>query len=192
MCCALRLCFTFKSSLLAGSHQPRSSIQVLVTLWTVAWNSFAILSGHPAGNYTMADLWSHWGSSPQSSGLWATQLPTRHGVPWGRGRYGLLFGLSASLVFKEDTILLDKQGPPWAIFLSSPTPCQGQGLIQTGRIGGSASCIHAAAAAAKSLQSCPTLCGHIDCSPSGSPVLRILQARTLEWVAIAFSPVYMG
>ena len=45
----------------------------------------------------------------------------------------------------------------------------------------------AAAAAAKSLQSCPTLCNPIDGSPSGSPVPGILQARTLEWVAISFS-----
>ena len=45
----------------------------------------------------------------------------------------------------------------------------------------------AAAAAAKSLQLCPTLCDPIDGSPPGSPIPRILQARTLEWVAIAFS-----
>ena len=45
----------------------------------------------------------------------------------------------------------------------------------------------AAAAAAKSLQSCPTLCDPIDGSPAGSPVPGILQARTLEWVAISFS-----
>ena len=44
-----------------------------------------------------------------------------------------------------------------------------------------------AAAAARSLQSCPTLCDPIDGSPPGSPVPGILQARTLEWVAIAFS-----
>ena len=43
------------------------------------------------------------------------------------------------------------------------------------------------AAAAKSLQSCPTLCNPIDSSPAGSPVPGILQARTLEWVAISFS-----
>ena len=42
-------------------------------------------------------------------------------------------------------------------------------------------------AAAKSLQSCPTLCDPIDASPPGSPVPGILQARTLEWVAISFS-----
>ena len=43
------------------------------------------------------------------------------------------------------------------------------------------------AAAAKSLQSCPTLWDPIDSSPSGSTVSGILQARTLEWVAISFS-----
>ena len=43
------------------------------------------------------------------------------------------------------------------------------------------------AAAANSLQSCPTLCNPIDGSPPGSPVPGILQARMLEWVAISFS-----
>ena len=43
------------------------------------------------------------------------------------------------------------------------------------------------AAAAKSLQSCPTLCDPIDSSPPGSPIPGILQARVLEWGAIAFS-----
>ena len=46
---------------------------------------------------------------------------------------------------------------------------------------------HPAAAAAKSLQSCPTLCDPIDSSPLGSSVPGILQARILEWVAISFS-----
>ena len=48
----------------------------------------------------------------------------------------------------------------------------------------------AAAVAAKSLQSCPTLCNPIDGSPPGSPVPGILQARTLEWVAISFSKMH--
>ena len=43
------------------------------------------------------------------------------------------------------------------------------------------------AAAAKSLQSCPTLCNPIGGTPPGSPIPGILQAQTLEWVAIAFS-----
>ena len=46
------------------------------------------------------------------------------------------------------------------------------------------------AAAAKSLQSCPTLCNPKDSSPPGSPVPGILQARTLEWVAISFSSAW--
>ena len=50
----------------------------------------------------------------------------------------------------------------------------------------------AAAAAAKSLQSCPTLCDPIDSSPPGSPVPGILQVRTLEWVAISFSNAWKG
>ena len=45
----------------------------------------------------------------------------------------------------------------------------------------------AAAAAAKSLQSCPTLCDPTDGGPPGSPVPGILQARTLEWFVISFS-----
>jgi len=51
----------------------------------------------------------------------------------------------------------------------------------------SATWVGRTAAAAKSLQSCPTLCDPIDGSPPGSPVPGILQARTLEWVAISFS-----
>ena len=47
--------------------------------------------------------------------------------------------------------------------------------------------VAAAAAAAKSVQSCPTLCDPIDGSPPGSAIPGILQARTLEWVAISFS-----
>ena len=52
---------------------------------------------------------------------------------------------------------------------------------------GSPICNNAASAAAKSLQSCPTLCDPKDGSPPGSPIPGILQARTLEWGAISFS-----
>ena len=48
---------------------------------------------------------------------------------------------------------------------------------------------YAAAAAAKSRQSCPTLCDSIDGSPPRSPIPGILQARILEWVAISFSNI---
>ena len=52
--------------------------------------------------------------------------------------------------------------------------------------------VAAAAAAAKLLQSCLTLCDPIDGSPPGSPVPGILQARTLEWIAISFSSAWKG
>ena len=52
-----------------------------------------------------------------------------------------------------------------------------------------AAVVAAAAAAAKSLQSCPTLCDPKDGNPPGSPVSGILQARTLQWVAIP-SPLH--
>ena len=58
--------------------------------------------------------------------------------------------------------------------------CCSPGTITTLLIG-------SAADAAKSIQSCPTLCDPIDGSPPGSTIPGILQARTLEWVAISFS-----
>ena len=70
--------------------------------------------------------------------------------------------------------MLGTQGPERES--SECTVCRGLFLI-----------CKSAAAAAKSLQSCPTLCDPIDGSPPGSPIPGILQARTLEWVAIAFS-----
>ena len=64
-------------------------------------------------------------------------------------------------------------------FNSNPKECSNYRMI--------ALISHTAAATAKSLQSCPTLCDPIDGSPPGSPVPGILQARTLEWVSISFS-----
>ena len=61
-----------------------------------------------------------------------------------------------------------------------------------GSNGKESACKIGAAAAAKSLQSCPTLCDPIDCNPPGYPVPGILQARTLEWVAIPFSNAWKG
>ena len=51
-------------------------------------------------------------------------------------------------------------------------------------------CLKYKGSAAKSLQSCPTLCDPIDGSPPGSPIPGILQARTLEWVAVSFSKAW--
>ena len=69
------------------------------------------------------------------------------------------------------------------------TAFAGRGLGQNAGKLKSVPNLHILLAAAKSLQSCPTLCDPIDGSPLGSPVPGILQARTLEWVAISFSNV---
>ena len=76
--------------------------------------------------------------------------------------------------------------------LSSPSPSalnlsQHQGLFKWVSSSSCNMLIGVATATAKSLQSCPTLCDPIDGSPTESPVPGILQARTLEWVAISFS-----
>ena len=79
------------------------------------------------------------------------------------------------------------------IFKCSKNVYLNQWWLFTGRI---IQCIffplNKAAAAAKSLQSCPTLWDPVGGSPPGSPVPGILQARTLEWVAIAFSNAWKG
>ena len=72
------------------------------------------------------------------------------------------------------------------IFRMNTTEDQGLGSIQV-QIPSLSSSFQSIAAAAKSLQSYPTLWDPIDSSPPGSPVPGILQARTLEWVAISFS-----
>ena len=76
-----------------------------------------------------------------------------------------------------------KRSHAHTVTLSAPNPAAGHCRPSSKLFQGT----HAAAAAAKSLQSCPTLCNPIDGSPSGSPVPGILKARTLEWVAISFS-----
>ena len=72
-------------------------------------------------------------------------------------------------------------------FPPAPTPSQHPGLFRWVSSSHQVANVRFAAAVAKSLQSCPTLCDPIDGSPPGSSVPGILQARTLEWVAISFS-----
>ena len=62
-------------------------------------------------------------------------------------------------------------------------------LLKVTLLGSGPNHLSCATAAAKSLQSCPNLCDPIDGSPQGFPVPAVLQARTLEWVAISFSNV---
>ena len=107
---------------------------------------------------------SHWFSIP----------PPVHGPPpW-------TCDISCSRTLYSECVLRElrggcSQGSPKLLFWEAK---QGQGC---------GPCIYAAAAAAKLLQLCPTLCDPIDGSPPGSPVPGILQARILEWVAMSFS-----
>ena len=77
----------------------------------------------------------------------------------------------------------------WVAMPSSRGSSQPRDWIQVSHIAGRFFTVWevSAAAAAKSFQSCQTLCDPIDGSPPGSPIPGILQARTLEWVAISFS-----
>ena len=82
----------------------------------------------------------------------------------------------ASFILQADFLPTEPPGKPYAILIFELLLPR---VLATGHV--------AAAAAAKSLQSCPTLCDPIDGSPLGSAIPGILQARTLEWVAISFS-----
>ena len=91
----------------------------------------------------------------------------------------------AAPYLQADSLLLNHWGSPWKVVLNKDV-----GKInpsKTAPFSTPSERYGPAAAAAKSLQSCPTLCDPIDGSPPGSPVPGILQARTLEWVAIYFS-----
>ena len=78
-------------------------------------------------------------------------------------------------------LLRGSQAPRRAVFST-------RGSLRTGM---TFTFFHFAAAAAKSLQSCLTLCDPMDCSLPGSSVPGILQARTLEWVAISFQGIFL-
>ena len=85
-----------------------------------------------------------------------------------------------ALEMNQDPSVIFEDAPKYCI-VDSFTDCESYSTSSKGVLP------TVAAAAAKSLQSCPTLCHPRDGSPPGSPVPRILQARTLEWVAISFS-----
>ena len=99
-------------------------------------------------------------------------------IKWWRKYYGYLFNYVESIMRS----LLSFFFSSLFIFYWRIIPLQNFAVLcQT------STRISHAAAAAKSLQSCPTLCDPMDGSPPGSPVPGILQARKLEWVAISFS-----
>ena len=98
------------------------------------------------------------------------------------GSSSLQYSLISSSWLETNEIGADKSGNAWSSYC-----CGGILNISQNPKWVCMSVCMQAAAAAKSLQSCPTLCDPIDGSPPGSPVPGILQARTLEWVAISFS-----
>ena len=96
------------------------------------------------------------------------------------------------------TLIRKREEPGGSLYtwFSDLTICFGESAVLIGwgkwniSVASTAIFISTAPAAAKSLQSCPTLCDPRDGSPPGSPVPGILQARTLEWVAISFSTAW--
>ena len=109
---------------------------------------------------------------------------------WSMGKPGMLHGVAKSWTWLSEQQQLCKilsGKPAWYEKKNEP-----QSVPERKWTGEDNACkivflIAVAATAAKSLQSCPTLCDPIDVSPPGSPIPGILQARTLEWVAISFS-----
>ena len=153
--------------------------------------------------------WRHLGAPGESShrrccttrGSWGTHVPAGRQVPKRKVAEGLsllltvLTSSSSSLLSQPTSIARDCYNPPAAAlpaslpyfyFLTTFIITITNALFKFWLLS-TPSLFPATTAAAKSLQSCPTLGDPRDSSPPGSPVPGILQARTLEWVAISFS-----
>ena len=117
-----------------------------------------------------------------SAALWSTN-PTAGNTHWGnqKGKRHVYPNVHRSTVYNSLTCIFCPNHSA-----ASATFCPGCLLpwFQLLRV------VSTAAAAAKSLQSCPTLCDPIDGYPPGSPIPGILQARTLEWLAISISDAW--
>ena len=113
------------------------------------------------------------------------QVPKPRGLEWFRAAWHEMHrGLPGATQPSSQSILelfTASKGTPTPVRGSSPLP------IPQPQAASSLLPVSMDSPAAKLLQSCPTLCNPIDGSPPGSPVPGILQARTLEWVAISFS-----
>ena len=124
------------------------------------------------------------------AGRWGPALPADRRQSRGRGGW-VSEGRQRSddLPSGPSALVQSFQAPEGFVYLGSSHPCLLSYKLRLRNVF-KYLVIHSksnTAAAAKSLQSCPTLCDPIDGSPPGSPVPGILQARTLEWVAISFS-----
>ena len=143
------------------SHTLHSFINVILS--TLLWSNY-----YPHHSFYR---WANWVTKTWRNLSWVTQPVS------GRAENETLAG---SLAFNA-TNPLNRPSSVWKDFQKHPSHVHLSGVSPT-------TCsIITVAAAAKSLQSCPTLCNPIDGSPPGSRIPGILQARTLEWVAISFS-----
>ena len=134
---------------------------------------------HSAGTSRRTAIWSP---------SWE-RVPGIVSTPWVRLQIAALGALIYNPRLQTDIISLCAKMPLWFFFkfILAPKHCLWDLSSATRDRSWVLRCESAAAAAAKSLQSCPALCDPIDGSPPGSPVPGILQARTLEWVTISFS-----
>ena len=173
----------------SGSHLP-----CICTCWTcldknthfIESGFTVISSGKPClYPFTLPQSWKHISYIlllPSTS----TSLPWHHSHPWPRSCF--------KSIRKEFLhIPSNYQLGSWCHSYQHQGPCSLPSLLL--KLGNPPCQEHfpsplATAAAAKSRQMCPTLCDPTDSSPPGSPVPGILQARTLEWVAISFSSAW--
>ena len=123
-----------------------------------------------------------------SSCIWHRQIQKRGDQVWAINLQGRLRGSPGGLLGEVEMCVMSSRWqcehvtrPVEVTFSRGPGPVHLWGFCSSLKAG------FQPFAAAKSRQSCPTLCYPIDGSPPGSPVLGILQARKLEWVAISFS-----
>ena len=127
-----------------------------------------------------------WVCAQPLSNVWLFVTPRTDCRPPGSSVYGIFQARTLEWVA---TYYSRESSRPWNQTSVSCVSCIGSRFFTTeppGKLYLYLSYIYAAAAA-KSLQSCLTLCNPIDSSPQGSPIPGVLQARTLEWVAISFS-----
>ena len=148
--------------------------------------------GHPPGPVTSLQQGPGSGRSLQPADVLTVVVQSLSrarcfGTPWTAARWASL----SSAISRSLLTLLSMESvmPSDRLILCCPLLLLLPSIFASIRVFSNvlAAAAAAAAAAAKSLQSCPTLCDPIDGSPPGSAVPGILQARTLEWVAISFS-----
>ena len=181
---------------------PGSSVHGILQATVLEWGATAFSEYIPHPILKLSHLNEDTAMMMKGDGLWGWTrrsicvLVSVHG--WGAGVCDEGQSCGATRVGAPRVLLFSRLPPSGSaevLLLLSPPAASGLAPITSpfwgphpsSKLSPSTINTAAAAAAAKSLQSCPTLCDPIDGSPPGSPVPGILQPRTLEWVAISFS-----